>query len=208
MSSRVKFLISLLAFSVVARVLPYFLTKYNIKVDSSVIFYPWNFMPLTAACLYAGAYFSDRRLSFGLPLIAVLISDLAIWLVSGDFAWAFPSDRWSAYVSYPIMIAMGTGLSQRAWPARAADALLRGIAAEALFFVVTNFAYFQIQTDLPHTMTGLGLCYARAIPFVSKAFASTAFYSILLFSPLAIRAAGGTTMASESLATSAVPVAE
>ena len=186
MSPRVKFLCGLVAFTVILRLIPYVLTQYDYVVDSSAIFYPWNFLPLAAVCLYSGAYMSDRRLSFGLPLLALFVSDLGIWALTGQFAWAFPSDRWAVYVCYMITIFLGSGLGQRTWPMRGVDAFARGMLAEAIFFTVTNFAYFLVQTDLPHTTVGLIACYVAAIPFAGKSFLSTAIFSVLLLSPLAV----------------------
>lgn len=186
MSSAVKFLCGLVVFTIVLRLTPYVLTKYDVHVASSTMFYPWNFLPLTAACLYAGAYISDRRFQIGLPLLALLISDIGIWGLTGQFAWGFPSDRWAVYVCFMITIALGSGLGRRAWPLRSMDAFARGMLAETIFFVVTNFAYFLVQNDLPHTSEGLITCYLAAIPFAGKSFASTAIFSLLLFSPLAV----------------------
>ena len=202
MPSRVKFLMGLVAFTIVVRLLPGLLTRYDVKLDSSVIFYPWHFMPLMAVCLYSGAYVSNRRWSFGLPLIALFASDLGLWAITGTSFWTVPMNGWSdsagflmATVCYLVSIAcyvftisLGIGTSQRPWPLRGLDAFGRGMLAESFFFVVTNFAYFLSQTDLPHTPAGLIACYINAIPFAGNAFASTAFYSVLLFSPLAVRA--------------------
>ncbi len=190
MPSRMKFLIGLVAFTVVLRLLPYLLTTYDAVINPSAYYYPWNFIPLTAVCLYSGAYVADRRWAVVLPLLALLISDLGIWAFTGHFSMGFPSDRWSAYVCGLITVFLGSGLASRAWPLRAFDALGRGMLAEVIFFAVSNFAYFVVQTDLPHTPAGLIACFVAAIPFAGKSFASTAFYSVLLFSPLAIRAAG------------------
>ena len=191
MLSRVKFFIGLAAFTTVVRLLPYVFTHYDVTVDPTVVFYPWNFVSLTAMCLYAGAYCSDRRLAFGLPLLTVFVSDLCIGLLTGHIEWAFPPDRWAAYLTYPVIILMGTGLNRQPWPLRGFEVLIRGFVAELLFFMVTNFAYFLVQTSLPHTTAGLITCYIQAIPFAGKAFASTAIFSVMLVSPLAIRAAGG-----------------
>lgn len=187
MPSKVKFVIGMLAFTVVLRLLPYFLTTYNVTLNPTVIFYPWHFMPLTAICLFSGAYLANRRLAIALPLFGLLVSDLSIWAVTGNSLWAPQSDRWSAYLSYLLVTMMGTGLNRRSWPVRGVDAFTRGVLAEVLFFVVTNFAYFCIQTDLPHSPAGLYTCYLNAIPFAGQAFLSTAFYSVLLFSPLVVR---------------------
>ena len=191
MSSRVKFLVGLVAFTIILRLLPYVLTAYNMTVDPTVIFYPWNFVPLMGICLYSGAYVEDRRWSIVVPVLTLLISDLGIWALTGQFSWAFPSDRWSVYLCYLIAVSMGRGLNSRPWPARAFYAFGLGMLAELNFFLVTNFAYFLTQTVFPQSLDGLISCYVVAIPFAGKSLASTAFFSVLLFSPLAIRAAGG-----------------
>lgn len=188
MSSRLKFLLGLFMFTIVLRLLPYMLTNYDANHDSSAVFYPWNFSPLMAVCLFSGAFMADRRMRFGLPLLALLVSDLGIWAVTGQFSWAFPSDRWSAYVCTAIAVLLGQGLNRQSGASRAVAAVGRGVFAEVLFFVVTNFVYFWTQTAAPHAAAGLVACYVAAIPFAGKSFASSIFYSFLLFSPLADRA--------------------
>ena len=187
MSPRVKFLLSLFSFTIVLRLLPYVLTNYDVKFDSSVIFYPWNFSPMIAVCLYSGAYLADRRMGFGLPLLALLASDVGIWAVTGQFSWAFPSDRWAAYLCTAIAVFMGQGLNRQSASQRPFAAVGCGLSAEVLFFVVTNFVYFWTQTTAPHTTAGLVACYFAAIPFAKTSFASSIFYAFLLFSPLADR---------------------
>ncbi len=187
MSSRVKFLLSLFSFTIVLRLLPYVLTNYDVKLDSSVVFYPWNFSPMIAVCLYSGAFMSDRRMRFGLPLLALLVSDLGIWAVTGEFSWAFPGDRWAAYLCTAFAVVIGQGLSRRSEALRPVAAVACGLFAEVLFFVVTNFVYFWTQTAAPHTTAGLVACYFAAIPFAKTSFVSSIFYAFLLFSPLADR---------------------
>lgn len=194
MTSRVKFLVGLMAFTIVLRLIPYVLTNYDIKLDPQAIFYPWNFSPLMAISLYAGATISDRRLRFGLPLLTLILSDLAIWAVTGEFSWAFPSGYWSSYLCNMIAVLMGTGLRQLNGTSRMVAGIGCGISAEVIFFVVTNFVYFWTQTDLPHTLAGLNACYIAAIPFATKSFQSTLFYSALLFSPLLNRSEQKTTV--------------
>ena len=189
MSSRIKFLVAVMFFTAGLRTIPYVLTAYNVTVNPDTLYYPWNFVPMMALCLFAGAYVTDRRFAIGLPMLALLLSDLGIWGVTGQFSWAFPPDRWSAYLSHGFAVLLGQGLDRRTWPLRAVDAVGRGILAEVIFFVVTNFAYFMVQTDLPHNMMGLAACYVAAIPFAIRSFVSTAVFSALLFSPIGLAAA-------------------
>jgi len=190
MSSRAKFIVGLIAFTIFQRLLPYLVTNPDVNQNPSIIFYPWSFMPLTAVCMYLGAHIHSRRSSIGLALLMLLLSDLSIWFATGKFASAFPPDRCAEYVAYPLIVMLGIGLNQNAWPSRMVSAFGRGIVAEIAFFAISNFAYFLTQTAHSPDVAGLIACYVDAIPFANKAFVSTAIYSVLLFSPIAVRAAG------------------
>jgi hypothetical protein len=191
MQSRLKFLVGLITFTVMLRLLPYVLKNYDYQIDPEVIYYPWNFSPLMAISLYAGATITDRRFRFGLPILTLLLSDLGIWAMTGQFSWAFPPGYWSSYLCNVIAVVMGSGLSRQTGSSRLFAAVGCGMIAETLFFVVTNFMYFWTQTLHPHTPAGLIACYIAGIPFAGKSFASTAVYSLLLFSPLVNRANAG-----------------
>lgn len=193
MSSRLKFLFGLAAYTVVLRLMPYFvLTNHDHTTNPIAAYYPWNFMPLMALCLYSGATVKNRFLAVATPLIAQFATDAGILAFTGKYSNGFPNEIWAVYVSYILAVFLGAGLWQRSWPLRAVDALGRGILGEVIFFVVTNFAYFTVQTEHPHTAAGLITCYIAAIPFAGRAFLSTMFYSVLFFSPAAERAAGET----------------
>ena len=191
MQPRWKFFVGLMAFTVTLRLMPYVMTNYDVKLDPSVYYYPWNFSPLMAISLFAGANLSDRRFRFGLPLLTLLLSDLGIWGVTGQFSWAFPPGYWSSYACNIFAVLLGTGLNSRTGMSRMFAAAGRGVLAEIVFFVITNFVYFLTQTDHPHNLAGLAACYIAAIPFAQTSFVSTAFYSTMLFSGLANRATLG-----------------
>ena len=194
MSSRLKFMTGLMALAVVLRLVPYFLTNYDIKIDARAIYYPWNFSPLMAASLFSGAYVTDRRLKFGLPILTLLLSDMGIWAATGQFAWGFPADRWAAYLCLGMGVVLGVGLNQQSRVPRAVAAVGGGVLAEALFFAVTNFLYFWGNSKFPQNSVGLMACYVAAIPFAGRSFVSTLCYSLLLFSPLTDRVTGRATL--------------
>lgn len=191
MSSRFKFLLCLVAYTFVMRLMPYLATKYDIKIDSTVYFYPWNLIPMTGLCLFAGAYcMSDRRLALGLPLGMLFLSNLAIGAITGQYGWGLPSGSWAVFVSFALAVFLGEGLNKRSWPRRGVEAAARGVFAEAVFFLLTNFAYFQTQDIHPQTFDGLLLCYRDGIPFAIRSFVSTAVYSVLFVSPIVVRMIG------------------
>ena len=45
---------------------------------------PPNFAPIEAIALFGGAYFARRSLAFVVPVLAMLVADLALGLLRGD----------------------------------------------------------------------------------------------------------------------------
>src|SRR6218665_2078179 len=45
-------------------------------VASRILPHPPNFTPLLAVSLFSGAFLTDKRLAYGVPLLAMLLSDL------------------------------------------------------------------------------------------------------------------------------------
>jgi len=184
-SSKPWLLIGLLVYAVAMRWLPYVLRNCDVKLDPTILLYPWNFSPLTAACLFGGALLADRRLAFLLPLTALFISDIGIGILSGHAEWAFPPGRWIAYGCYAVAIALGLVL--RGWSGfqRLAGALGMGLAFEVGFFLVTNLVYFYGSESLyPATFEGLLQCYAAALPFFRGSMFATLGFALLAFGPL------------------------
>jgi hypothetical protein len=87
--------------------------------------HPYNFTPVTAIALFAGAALSTR-IAFTLPLIIMIISDLIIgphplfWLTWGCFS---------------LVTCLGWAFSKSATVAKICLATLSG---SVIFFVVTN----------------------------------------------------------------------
>jgi len=60
-------------------------------------------------------------------------------------------------------------------------AVAPGLAASILFFVVTNFGVWALDSLYPRTLEGLVICYVAAIPFFANTLAGTLFYTAVLF---------------------------
>ena len=201
---RLRFLLCLLVYTLIIRLLPYILMNCDIQTDPSVLYYPWNFSPLTAVCLFGGAFLADRRMSFVLPLAIVLISDIGIAAVSGRGDWAFPvNEKWefefirlgawgARYLSFSLAVAAGFLLRNRKPHRFPVAALATGLSYEVLFFAVSNFLVWCMPTEsqrYPFTAAGLFECYVAGLPFFGKSLLGTAAFTALLFSPLGVRAA-------------------
>jgi hypothetical protein len=151
--------------------------------------HPANFTPVAAMALFGAAGFSDRRLGFGLPVAAMLLSDLAlaVFFLGGE--------TWNAatpfvYGAFVLVGLVGMPLRGRISPLRVGGA---SVASAVVFFIVTNLAVWMTSGMYPLTPSGLIACYTAAIPFFGRTLASTVLYAAALF--------GGLTAAEKSLET-------
>jgi hypothetical protein len=136
--------------------------------------HPWNFTPVGAMALFAGAMLRDRRLAFLFPLLA---------LFAGDLFVGFHKLMFVVYASFLINVAIGLWLRDRRSIARISLATLLGAIQ---FFFVTNFAVWQFLGGFPHTASGLLACYIAGIPFFWNTLAGDALYSTLFFGGYAL----------------------
>jgi hypothetical protein len=136
--------------------------------------HPWNFTPVGAMALFSGAVLRDRRLAFLFPLLALFLGDIFV-----GFHKLVPF----VYASFLINIAIGLWLRDRRALARISLATL---LAALQFFLVTNFAVWQLLGSFPHTASGLVACYVAGIPFFWNTLAGDALYATLLFGSFAL----------------------
>lgn len=140
---------------------------------SRLLPHPWNFSPLEAMALFAGARIGPRLLALLVPLLALLVSDLFL---------GFYPDIWVVYACFAAMAVAGRGLRE-AGPGRIAAFAL---GAAVGFFLITNFAVWAIGDMYPHTGAGLAASYLSALPFFKNQLAGVACYSLLLFGGYAL----------------------
>jgi len=141
---------------------------------SRLIPHPWNFSPIEATALFAGAYFVDRRLALLVPIAAMLLS---------DFFLGFHGGMPMVYGCMALIAWFGRGLMQKRSALRIASF---GLASAVFFFVATNFGVWVGSGMYPLTFAGLVECYTMALPFFQNTLAGVAFYSIVLFGGFAL----------------------
>ena len=156
---RLWFIASVIVLAIVVRLIPH----------------PFNFTPVGAAALFAGATLARKWLAFLVPLAAMLVSDAVI-----GFHSAMPV----VYGCFAAAVCIGFVLRGRT---RSPFALLgRAVASATLFFLVTNFWVWMTSTTLyPHTFSGLVTCFVAAIPFYENQLAGDVVYTAVLFGGLA-----------------------
>ena len=139
-----------------------------------IVPHPWNFTPIGAMALFSGAMFRDRRVAFLFPLVALFAGDLFIGLHR-----LIPA----VYASFLLSVLIGTGLANRRSMFRIGGAVFLGALQ---FFLVTNFAVWQLFGTYPHTPSGLAACYIAGLPFFGNALAGDALYATLFFGIFAL----------------------
>ncbi len=172
------------AYTLFVRLLPYVLHRFGMQLDPGIGYYPWNFSPAFAVCLFSGTFCTDRRLSGVLPLATFLVSDLGIWALTGRVDWAFYPWQFAVYLCLLFCTTLGFLLREDKSALRFAET---GILGCTVFFIVTNLAVWALGTIYPRTSAGLVECYIAAIPYFRNSLLGTAFFGTLLFSSFCVR---------------------
>ena len=136
--------------------------------------HPWNFTPVGAMALFAGAVVKDRRLAFIFPLVALFVGDIFV-----GFHKLMPL----VYASFLVDVALGYWIRNRRTVARISGVTLVGAIQ---FFLVSNFADWAFLDSYPRTVAGLITCYAVGLPLLWNTLAGDAFYSAIFFGAFAL----------------------
>lgn len=131
--------------------------------------HPWNFTPIMAIGLYAGARSAKLSTAALITVAALLLSDCILGFYSG-----------MAYVYAASLVPAALG-----WCMRERGGAGRIIAsagfASISFFLITNTAVWAAGTLYPHTWAGLGACFTAALPFYRNEIAGDALYTCAFF---------------------------
>jgi len=140
-----------------------------LAASSRLLPHPANVAPITALALFGGVYLG-KRLAFAVPLLAMFLSD-AVLGFHAAMIWV--------YGSFAATVLIGFWLRRHQGVLTTAGAT---VAGSVLFFVVTNFGMWATPGGLyPHTVAGLGACYAAAIPFFRNSMFGDLAYAGALF---------------------------
>lgn len=143
---------------------------------------PPNVTAVGALALLAGATLSSRLMAVLAPLLAMLVSDLAIGQVNGP-GFGLHRSQLFVYAGFALVALLGRSLQRhRRSPIRIVAASL---TASVLFFVVTNFGVWLMSGMYRLTPAELIRCYVQAIPFFGNTVAGDLAFSMLFFGGLA-----------------------
>lgn len=147
---------------------------------SRLLPHPPNFSPIAAVGLFGGAFFASRNLALLVPVLAVVISDVALGYINGGLYGDYVGSTGQLIVLGATVLCTVIGFALRNRKSSVAVATA-AVASTAMFFLTTNFGAFLTDPQYPKTVAGLGMAYVAGIPFVKWSLISTLMYSAFLF---------------------------
>lgn len=139
-----------------------------------------NFTAVGAVALFSGSMFSRKVWAFGIPLLAIFLSDLALnnlLYASEGFVWFTRGFYW-IYAAFALSVLLGRyGMNAR----KGSSVLLSGVASALVFFFITNFGAWLGNPLYPQNFAGLFASYTAGLPFLGNQILGNFFYTATLF---------------------------
>jgi hypothetical protein len=162
------------ALAVFYRLVPYL---FDLGIEAR---FAWNFIPVGAVGLFAGARWRSRLAVFT-PVAVMLVSDLLLWPFLA--AKGYPTFSWMTpiiYGSFAAYALLGRLIRGSSSPLRIGGAAILGALQ---FYLVTNFACWAGGDGVAYakSLAGLGYCYYMALPFFRATLCSDLGFSGLFF---------------------------
>jgi len=133
-----------------------------------------NFTPIAAMALFGAVNFSDKRLAFVFPMLAMILSDLAIELL---FGWGFHNTIAYVYASFILISCIGLYVRKHH---NVKTIVAASLASSILFFVITNFGVWAANGGVGGA-AGLSGVYILGLPYFSYTLLGDLFYNGILF---------------------------
>ncbi|CCH51346.1 hypothetical protein BN8_00265 [Fibrisoma limi BUZ 3] len=145
-----------------------------------------TFTPIGAMALFGGSYFSNRWKAFGLPLLTLWLSDLAINVVLLDGRFGIMYDGWYwIYGIFALIVWYGKVLLQKV---SVKNVLVAALVASLTHWLLADTSVWlvggtDLRTNLPlsRDFAGWQQCILQGVPYMRNFLAGTLIYSAVLF---------------------------
>jgi len=136
-----------------------------------------NFTPVGAVALFGGAYFTDKKKAYLVPLVTLFLSDLLInYLYFHKFVWFYGSAVW-VYISFAVMVFMGTRIRK----INAANVVIASLAAVLVHWLLTDIDPWLYGNLYAKSSIGYFQSLFAAIPFERSLLLGNFVYGFVLF---------------------------
>ncbi|HLL61255.1 MAG TPA: DUF6580 family putative transport protein [Candidatus Nitrosocosmicus sp.] len=129
--------------------------------------HPVNFAPVAAVSLFAGAHMTGRSKYF-IPLLIMFLSDLFL---------GFHSTMIFVYGAFTLSVFLGRYLKQTNFYKTTTLTLFSSV----LFFLITNFGVWLMNSMYEKSFFGLMQCYLMGIPFFRNTVLGDLMYTYAFF---------------------------
>jgi hypothetical protein len=143
----------------------------------------WNFAPVGALALFAGARLR-WWLALALPLGVIVATDAVLAAQRPGYTFPYPGMP-LVYGSFLLYVLLGRTLARTENPLRIGATTVGG---SLQFYVLTNLGVWLTSAhrpgdphSYPPTLAGLIDCYVQAIPFLARTVGSDALFAAALF---------------------------
>ncbi|MVN22687.1 DUF6580 family putative transport protein [Mucilaginibacter arboris] len=136
-----------------------------------------NFTPVGAVSLFGGAYFTDKKKAYLVPLVTLFLSDLLInYLYFHKFVWFYGSAVW-IYISFALMVYIGTLLPK----INVVNVLVASLASVLVHWLITDLNFWHYEELYSPGITGYFKALYAAIPFERSLLMGNFVYGFILF---------------------------
>lgn len=133
-----------------------------------------NFTPVAAMALFGAVYFDNKATAIFVPLLTMILSDIAMELVTG---WGFHNTIVYVYAAFLITSFVGFWVKRNT---NVQTIAVGSITASALFFIITNFGVWAAG-GFPAGLTGLNTTYMLGVPYFAPTLIGDLFFNAILF---------------------------
>lgn len=136
---------------------------------------------LMAISLFSGFTVQDKKYAFLLPLLTLLVSDIAIEVLFTFELYPFKGFYTGQWINYLMLLSLsGIGMLVRKYKTKGVIAAI--IAGPLFYFLLSNLMVFFQNEGLGYSkdLNGLIQCYIAGIPFLRNSLISTALFFPLL----------------------------
>jgi lysylphosphatidylglycerol synthetase-like protein (DUF2156 family) len=148
---------------------------------SRLVPHPPNVTPVAAMALFGGAYMVNRKLAYGLPLVAMSLSDVVLGFTL--YGKAILMSQPVVYACIVLTVWLGKRIRDRK---STLNVVVIAWVSSILFFVVTNFAVWASGHRYPKSLAGIQSCYVAAIPFFRNSLVGDMLFTAVLFGGFAL----------------------
>jgi hypothetical protein len=147
---------------------------------------PLGFAPQIAMAIFSGSIVANKKYSFLLPLLSMLVSDIFYEVLFQSKLSVIPGfygGQWINYLLFGAITVIGFAVNQRKWMSILAGSLA-GVFA---YFILSNGAVWigggmDINNHAyPKSFDGFMICLAAGLPFLKGSLYATLMFSGVLF---------------------------